>query len=313
MGTNTKIEWAHHTFNGWIGCQKAGPGCDNCYAETWDGKSGGMRWGPKATRTRTTPQTWNKALKWERDAVAAGERHRVFASSLSDVFDNHASIDPAWRRDLAAMILKTPNLDWMLLSKRIGNAEPMLGDMFPEGVPSNLFLGATIVTQKEAERDLPVLVRTKKSLGISRVFLSMEPLLERVVIAPWLADIDWVIVGGESGPDARPMHIDWVRSLRDQCAAAGTPFLFKQWGEWFPFGEVDAEGLQNTVSRGKASGLWLEWKDAPGFSVRIGKVKAGRHLDGRTWDGIVAPVTAMDVDKGQDHAPEEPAPGSYQA
>ena len=100
--------------------------------------------------------------------------------------------------------------------------------------------------------------------------------------------VNWIIVGGESGPNARPMHPDWARSLRDQCAAAGVPFLFKQWGEWFRYGEIDADGHQNSRTRGERSGLWHEWGPGEGFSVKIGKKEAGRFLDGALHDGVPA-------------------------
>lgn len=331
MGKNTLIEWTHHTFNGWEGCQKVGPGCDHCYAETRDARFGGGHWGPHAARRRTGLRNWNQPRKWDREAAALGERHRVFCSSLSDVMDTHASVLPEWRRDLAALIRATPNLDWLLLTKRVGNAERILREMFPEGVPANLWLGATIVNQEEANRDIPKLLRVKGELGISIVFLSMEPLLGPVdlrnldrLIAPGLGEnidaltgetaqqssifggtylrheeadpdeetfgpkVDWVIVGGESGPEARPMQIGWVRAIRDQCVATHTPYLFKQWGEWFPYGETDAEGCQNSVTRGEKPGLWHEWPAGQGFSVRLGKKAAGRFLDGRTWDEVPA-------------------------
>lgn len=96
--------------------------------------------------------------------------------------------------------------------------------------------------------------------------------------------IDWVVVGGESGPGARPMHPDWARSLRDQCQAAGVAFHFKQWGDWFPYGEIDAEGHHNSRTKGEKTGDWFEWRPpVNGFSVRIGKKQAGRLLDGREW------------------------------
>jgi len=276
-------------------------------------------------------KNWNQPIRWNRLAAEAGERHRVFCSSLSDVMDNHVSVLPEWRSDLAALILATPNLDWLLLTKRVGNAEAMLCQMFPDGVPVNLWLGATIVNQEEANRDIPKLLRTKRDLGISIVFLSMEPLLGPVdlrnlsrVLAPGLGEdtdaltgetaqqsnifggmplrhddvdpdeetfgerVDWVIVGGESGVEARPMSIAWARAIRDQCAATRTPYLFKQWGEWFPYGEMDAEGMQNPITRGEKRGLWHEWAGDE-FSVRLGKKAAGRFLDGRTWDGVPEP------------------------
>ena len=112
MAENSKIEWTHHTFNPWEGCQKVGPGCDHCYAEARDQRfTGGAHWGPGAPRRRTSPANWRKPLAWDRAAAAAGERHRVFCASLADVFDN--AVDPAWRDDLWRLIEATPNLDWI--------------------------------------------------------------------------------------------------------------------------------------------------------------------------------------------------------
>jgi protein gp37 len=289
MGENTGIEWAHHTLNSWIGCTKLGPGCDHCYAETWDKQGEVVRWGPHAVRTRTKENTRNQALRWNRATEKAGVRHRVFSASLSDVFDNHGSIEDEWRKDLGDLILATPHLDWLLLTKRIQNAKKMLSVMFPDGVPKHVWLGATIVNQQEANRDIPILLRTKRDLGISIAFLSMEPLLGPVNLDQFTPRVDWVIVGGESGSMARPMQIDWVRDLRDQCERTGTPFLFKQWGEWFPYCEIDADGLENSVMMGEKPGVWHAWEDGRGFSVRLGKKKAGRLLDGRSRDGVPVP------------------------
>lgn len=317
MAENTKIEWAHHTFNPWIGCMKVGPGCDHCYAETLATARLGVAWGPGAPRRRTAESTWKQPLRWNARAAKLGVRYRVFCSSLADVFDNE--VDPAWRQDLFELIRTTPHLDWLLLTKRIGNAVGMIqrdGAIAGNGrwyVPDNVWLGATIVNQAEADRDIPKLLATKAELGVRRVFLSMEPLLGPVDLssvpaigrAGWLrpltgkhqlqpvhadhsgARLDWIIVGGESGPGARPMHPDWARSLRDQCAAAGVPFLFKQHGEWFPFGGIDADGHINTRDRGCRPGLWHEW-DGHVVSVRIGKAQAGRFLDGVQHDGVPA-------------------------
>lgn len=243
----TGISWADLTFNPWIGCQKVGPGCDGCYAETFVlGRLGhmGVGWGPGAERRRTAPGNWSKPHRWNRYAAEAGTQLTVFCASLADVFDN--AVDDQWRRDLAAMILQTPNLTWMLLTKRVGNARKMLQAMFPDGVPANVALGVTVVNQDEADRDLPRAVAIKQGLGIRRLFLSMEPLLGAVNISRYLAGVDLVIVGGESGKEARPMSPLWAESLRDQCAEAGVPFHFKQWGEW-----GDASWL------GDGSRLWV--------------------------------------------------------
>ena len=332
MGEATKIEWADATYNPWIGCTKVSPGCDHCYAEGLATARLGVEWGPLAERRRTAASTWKQPLAWNRKAAAAGERYRVFCASLADVFDN--AVDQHWRRDLAALILMTPHLDWLLLTKRIGNAAEMLADMFPAGAQPNVWIGATIVNQAEADRDIPKLLAIKQLCGVSKVFLSMEPLLgpvrldrlredldgsiswesclNRKRFSEWGGEdgnggdidgcpaVDWVIVGGESGPGGRPMHPDWARSLRDQCAAAGVPFLFKQWGEWAP-GE-NAPGPQMRTETGahlSADGEWwfeqitkrmgeeLHCDDEPDV-WRFGKKDAGRLLDGVRHDGVPA-------------------------
>nr|WP_047169428.1 phage Gp37/Gp68 family protein [Sphingomonas sp. Y57] len=298
MAENTKIEWAHHTFNPWIGCMKVGPGCDHCYAETLATARLGVAWGPGAPRRRTAESTWKQPLRWNARAAKLGVRYRVFCSSLADVFDNE--VDPDWRSDLFELIDRTPHLDWLLLTKRIGNAARMLHDDWErEAFPSNVWLGATIVNQAEADRDIPKLLATPAA----KRFLSMEPLLGPVQIAEYMPnplwndipswqqpELDWVIVGGESGPGARPMHPDWARSLRHQCAVAGVPFLFKQWGEWFPYGHIDASGCINTVDKGERPGKWHRWPIERGdlFSVNLGKKAAGRLLDGVQHDGVPA-------------------------
>lgn len=296
MAQASKIEWTDHTFNPWTGCTKISPGCDGCYAEAWSKRAGTKvgKWGPGAPRVRTTPQNWSQPLRWNAQAGAFmaqhGRRQRVFCASLADVFDNE--VNQAWRADLFALIQATPALDWLLLTKRIGNMQSMLpGCVIGGELPSNVWLGATIVNQTEADRDIPKLLAVPARVR----FLSMEPLLGSVDLnytrqriqaqrsqlaraingETW---IDWVIVGGESGPGARPMHPDWARSLRDQCHAAAVPFLFKQWGEWAP-----ANGPAFMADGGKRSDLYVcTW----GEMARVGKKAAGRLLDGCTWDGF---------------------------
>lgn len=308
MSENTKIEWADHTFNPWEGCQKIGPGCDHCYAETRNARFGGgvaTNWGPGAPRRRTSEANWRKPIKWNAEAARLGIRYRVFCASLADVFDNE--VPTAWRVDLLRLIANTPHLDWLLLTKRIGNAHRMMVDAFREGWPNHgsmwerwgelfphVWIGATICNQPEADRDIAKLQAVPARVR----FLSMEPLLGPVDLGLCDCDhgsrpgpggvggvtcsrcdgsggrrVDWVIVGGESGPGARPMHPDWARSLRDECQAAGVPFLFKQWGEFFP--KSNHPGL-------------TEPDQNPNLMIRIGKKAAGRLLDGRTWDEFPA-------------------------
>ena len=133
----------------WIGCTKVSAACDHCYAEAWDHRFGGERWGPHANRTRT--KTWGNPIKWNRQAEGAPERPRVFVASLADVFDNHKSILTSWRRELWALIRQCPNLDFLMLTKRPQNIPRYLPEDWGDGYP-NVWLGATVESQKEADR-----------------------------------------------------------------------------------------------------------------------------------------------------------------
>ena len=224
MAENSKIEWTDHTFNPWIGCTKVSPACDNCYAEAlMDGRYGRVNWGVGQPRSRTAPSTWKQPRRWNNLAGRSGERPFVFCASLADVFDNE--VDPTWRADLFALIRETPNLVWLLLTKRVGNVPGMSLDA--GDLPSNVAVGATMASQVEYDRDCLKLAGVKL-LGPLFTFGSFEPLLGPIVLdkhAP-----DWIIVGGESGPNARPMNLDWARSLRGQSAELGRVFNFKQGG-----------------------------------------------------------------------------------
>lgn len=222
----TGISWADLTFNPWIGCQKVSPACDHCYAEGLATARLGLQWGPGAERRRTAPGNWQKPPRWNRLAEEAARRLTVFCASLADVLDN--AVDDQWRADLAALIIATPWLDWMLLTKRIGNARAMLRAMFPDGVPPNVALGVTIANQEEADRDLPKALAAKAGLGIRRLFVSGEPLLGPLNLRRYLPHIDLLIIGGESGRGARSMSDEWALSLAAQCREAETPFHFKQ-------------------------------------------------------------------------------------
>ena len=320
MAENTKIEWAHHTFNPWVGCTKIGPGCDHCYAEGWAKRSGLVQWGPGAVRRRTSEANWRKPLAWNAEAERLGIRYRVFCASLADVFDNEVPAE--WRADLFDLISRTPHLDWLLVTKRIGNAKTMMSDALhlnPSAQEDgriwplpNVWLGITVVNQAEADRDIPKLLDTPAAVR----FMSMEPLLgpvnvrrfmwpvharwpakykspkeakaageevtyhRQALVGAWCKFIDWVIVGGESGPKARPMHPQWARDIRDQCEAAGVPFLFKQWGEWAP-----NEHFTHLPRRDEAIHEWFDGDVVIDHSWRYGKKTAGRLLDGREHNG----------------------------
>ncbi len=224
MAEHSGIEWTHHTFNPWIGCTKVSAACDHCYAEAWDkrGLQGlPSRWGPHADRTRT--KTWGNPVKWQKKAAAKGVRYRVFCASLADVFDNHKSILPEWQADLWALVKSCPDLDFLMLTKRPQNIMRFLPKDWGDGY-ANVWLGATVESQKEADR-LDALINVPAMVH----FLSMEPLLGPVDLSRYIHGLEWVITGGESGKQYRSPDPDWFRNLRDQCADANIPFLFKQW------------------------------------------------------------------------------------
>jgi protein gp37 len=238
---NSKIEWTDHTFNPVVGCQSVSPGCMNCYADTLVRRYGG----DFAARRRTSAALWRGPVKWNKAAAASGVRAKVFCASLADVFDNQWK--PEWRADLWGLIRATPNLDWQLLTKRPQNIHKMLPADWGNGW-QNVWLGATTEDQEQlSERawhlaQIPAVIR----------FLSYEPALGpldlRSVTNRWgtiwnaltgqvlhaasgpreTGGISWIICGGESGPNRRPMELDWARVVRDDCGHHGVAYFFKQ-------------------------------------------------------------------------------------
>jgi len=344
MADRSNIEWTDSTFNPWMGCTKVSPACDHCYAENlMDNRMHTVQWGKGQPRKRTTAKNWKLPVQWNAapfyKCITCGwrgdqpdtqggsltdglhscpdcnsmnitrARRRVFCASLADVFDNE--VDPQWRVDLFKLIEATPNLDWLLLTKRIGNVYRMVANL-----PKNVWLGATICNQQEADRDIPKLIAINATVR----FLSIEPLLGKVELSAGLFPcpnaantimdpttgahecckecdytgitgefgIDWIIVGGESGPKARPMHPEWVRSLRDQCLFLGVPFLFKQWGEWAPT-NLEANShlpLLPETSAIPADEIAGTKFGKPGSMFLMPVVKVGKHKAGRLLDGI---------------------------
>jgi protein gp37 len=272
----TKISWAHSTFNGWLGCQKVSEACRNCYAERDTKRFGRVVWGPDAERVVTSDENWRKPLSWNKKAMAAGEPWRVFCSSLSDVFEDRRDLDPH-RRRLWDLIEATPALTWMLLTKRPQNMRRFTPSSWSAGWPRNVWAGTSTETQKDLEERAPHLVEVPAVVR----FLSCEPLLgmldlraETLRQPSTVRDgIEWVIVGGESGPHARPMHPGWARAIRDECAEAGVAFHFKQWGEFVPR-EDDRLRVVNL-----AGGHGFHGEGAI-YMERIGKKAAASLLDG---------------------------------
>lgn len=330
MAKSTNIAWCRSSWNPWIGCTEVslevsgGGGCDHCYAREIDARrrwGGTTHFGVGVPRHRTGTAYWRQAEKWNRQAEheqATGILWNGRAGfwpvfpSLCDPFDNE--VPDEWRADLWRLIRATPALTWLLLTKRIGNVETMR----PGGTYPNVWIGASIVNQKEADRDVPKLLAVN---GFAKRFISYEPALGPVVWPGFNSYTSWcpickqivrdtnppheethgidimaehvfdparhcqaaydlihqIIAGGESGPRARPPHPDWFRSLRDQCSAAGVAFFFKQWGQFLPRGQRDANGEEWTPvgSRQRPA------RDDGGFAS-IGKKRAGNVLDGRT-------------------------------
>ena len=293
MGANTKIQWAHHTFNPWRGCTKVAAGCANCYAESQAKRNPGTLgvWGPDGSRVVAAEAMWRQPVKWNRDVETTVEiwkddRPRVFCGSMCDVFDDWRGVvvdrngnpipcvdadEPGSARKLQRLshvrlrlfdlIDQTDELTWLLLTKRIENARNMIPikhgrrDAIKDGKANveawrreNVWLGVSIACQEDADRNVPELLKCRDLAA--KLFLSIEPLVGPVDISRWLGPqsegqwmnvvecghrsseygINWVIVGGESGTNARPCDVAWIRSIVKQCRAAGVPVFVKQLG-----------------------------------------------------------------------------------
>lgn len=245
MGANSKISWTDDTFNPWIGCTKISPGCQNCYAERdFDHRFQKAKWGPHSARVKTSPGNWEKPLFWNAQAGRVGRRRFVFCASLSDVFEEpqHKMFDQ-WgdqvciseaRKQLFELIDRTPNLVWLLLTKRPENIRAC----WIGGIRQNVMLGTSIENQKAADDRLNLLCDLRDLSP--NFFISAEPLLEHVnlsddflgrgVLGRMPGLVRWVIVGGESGPAAREIKTEWIESIRQQCLQSDVDFFFKQWG-----------------------------------------------------------------------------------
>lgn len=252
MGQNSTIEWTDHTFNPWWGCVRVSDGCKHCYAEALAKRYGLQIWGVETERRFMSDGHWKQPHKWNKEAQRRGQRARVFCASMADVFEDNDALT-AERSKLWELIEQTQSLDWLLLTKRPENMRRLAPwDRWPP----NVWAMTTTENQRAVDKRLPYLVDIQASVR----GLSVEPLLGEIDLTHWLGQIDWVIVGGESGAGARPMNPQWVRSLRDQCLDAGVAFFFKQWGNWSP--------------------------DADGTMQKASKKKAGRQLDGGYWDQL---------------------------
>jgi protein gp37 len=244
MGEITGIEWTDSTFNAWIGCERVSPECDNCYADRGSKRLAAQHglnlWG--GDRYFTVDGYWKQPATWDRAAKAAGVRHRVFCNSFGDVFERRGDLVDR-RTRLLHLIEATPSLDWLLLSKRPENMIELASPVWRHEWPPNVWAGTTVGVQASLKRAASLL-----TVPAAVRFVSCEPLLEPIDLSSVLGGLAWVIVGGESGPKARPFHTQWARSLRDACAANGVAFFFKQLGEYAVDDHGPHAGLQPRVA-----------------------------------------------------------------
>ena len=318
MSDKTTIEWTDATWNPITGCSMVSPGCTHCYAMTLAGgrlrnhpsRKGLTRLaamnGPVWTGEVRFNEEWlDQPLRWKKP-------RRVFVCAHGDLF--HEDIPHKWIDRVFAVMSNSTRHTYQVLTKRpdrmreylLARNRPlkeMESGLRGEGylwtdIPvvrfplPHVWLGVSAEDQQRADERIPVLLDTPAAVR----FVSLEPLLGPIDVSPWVFDrarsishmingpamlnpyqadayvshpLDWVIVGGESGPGARPMHPDWARSIRDECLQASVPFHFKQWGEWSKY--IGGFGNEHIFEDGQAV-------------LRVGKKKAGRILDGITWD-----------------------------
>lgn len=348
MSANTKIETADKTWNPLKGCSKVSEGCRNCYAVAiayrFSGK--GLPYEGLATRNAQGPQ-WTGDITLDFDTLKAPLRwknpSRIFVNSMSDLF--HEQVPDEFIRSVFGIMALCPRHTFQIYTKRPERMlewfkqNPSCGNVFewvlkdgqrvqlPQSVPwplPNVHLGVSVENQKAADKRIPLLLDTPAAVR----FLSCEPLLGPVDLSAWLVaegelqkaewmlsrygasqPLNWVIVGGESGPDARPMHPEWARTLRDQCLESSIPFFFKQWGNWQPIAPVlgdpdgDLWGLTKLIEhrtfdlvafetsgekpKGKCKGEF--WSHHPPsksawWMAKVGKNAAGRLLEGQEWN-----------------------------
>lgn len=328
---DTKIEWTDKTWNPLRGCARVSEGCRNCYAmkmahrqsgpgKAYEGLTMVGADGPQWTgKVRTVPELLTEPLRWRKP-------RKIFVNSMSDLF--HEDVPFEFIHEVWAVMRQTPQHTYQILTKRpermrevvdLISRKETLG--YAKGFYSHVWLGVSVEDQKTADERIPLLLQTPAAVR----WISAEPLLGPIDLVyaanqkcgheegymegntgAWIClacerqvefNLDWVIVGGESGHRARPMHPDWVRSIRNQCQAAGVKFFFKQWGAWGPVAPIydEDDSYLDRIDQARESRCeildrvgtqWPEFQPPPGswMMERVGKKNSGRLLDGRTWD-----------------------------
>lgn len=324
---NGGIVWTEQTWNPLRGCTRVSAGCVNCYAETMAARFCGTGQPYEGTINPETKR-WNGNIKLVpehlQDPLHWKRPRMVFVNSMSDLF--HESVPDDFIDQVFAVMALAKQHTFQVLTKR---PERMLAYMIDGGRPRrvgsnngfmadnnvvypwpllNVWIGTTVENQESADERIPLLLQTPAAVR----WVSMEPLLssvdlhqipdgrgftfdalsKKVGISLQGAGLDWIVVGGESGPNARPMHPAWARSLRDQCAEAGVPFLFKQWGEWAPHQARAGGDEGGDLRRGHVRYLQGDLREQDGHFrrgdaavARVGKKSAGRLFDGVLHDG----------------------------
>lgn len=259
MGESTSIEWCDHTFNPWRGCAKVSPGCAHCYAETLSQRFAHLgQWGVDARRDIASETMWREPERWNRALPMVGQvgRRRVFCASLADVFEDRPDlVEP--RARLFRLIEATPDLTWMLLTKRPENFK-LIGqgrDISTAALKRNVWLGVSVEDQRRADERLPWLI-TASGL-VARTFVSYEPALGPVDFAPWVRDLDFIIVGGESGSGARLFDTAWARHVIDVTRGTGCAAFVKQLG--LRYRNRDDVGEAIHVPKDRKGGDMAEW------------------------------------------------------
>ena len=245
MSDKSSIEWTDATWNPVTGCTKVSPGCAHCYAETIAERFRGTPAFPNGFDVQLREHKLDLPKRWRKP-------RRIFVNSMSDLF--HEDIPDEYIERVYQSMFEAPQHQYQVLTKRAERMAVLLDrgirwGLLPAAPRANMWHGASVENQHWADERIPYLLRVRVAVK----FLSCEPLLGPLDLTPWLDQLQWVIVGGESGRGARPMQPAWAREIRDQCLAAGVPFFFKQWGEH------DEQGN------------------------RVGKKRAGALLDGREW------------------------------
>lgn len=224
---NSKIEWTHNTFNPWWGCEKVSEGCRNCYAERESHRRAFDIWGKDKDKRFLSDNYWKQPLIWNKKAGLNGERYRVFCASMADVYEDNDNVILS-RERLWEIIANTHYLDWLLLTKRPENIMPF--SPWGNNWPTNIWVMSSVENQQCADKRIPELLKVPAVVR----GLSIEPMIGPIDLTTWISQLQFVIVGGESGPrqKIRRMNIEWARTIRDQCIAANVPFFFKQWGQF---------------------------------------------------------------------------------